>query len=623
MPLSEKEEFELLSLEREKAQASKPAAAAPKDMLPQAAEEEPNPHLVQIGSKLAAPFEKAGQLIDSARGKDKEAIAGAQQRGQAMEALGEAHPLSRITGAGTDVATGALLPALKGTTALGKVLAGVGTGAAQGAAQPVTEGSSVQGETAKQAGKGGILGGGLQTLFNMAPKSLTTPIMKLIEGFGKEKPMPVVPTRAPVGAGAEKATEELQRQRGVAEGTQPPVFGKSELDTTKTEFEGRTKALRDKAFQDTTRIDTKNAGDAIAALVERNPDAKVRAALKEVKDTIERATQSSAKAALPPAGTRMTPQQLKEMQGAGGKLSVEMADEVRQSINRMIEGKGDKALDAHTKDVLAQVRETLLKDAPASYKDYLGTYAKGAKELDRFDPSQTVVGKVTGKENTQAFTGRDAQNALEKAFKSDRPDLHIKQLVESTKHDQAAIDGVRKGFGEWLYPKDGKPLTAPQMAERWNSVKSSVEKSGMFSKEHFEFIDKMVKGIEAQETGKKIAGSVGAVGGLALGLLKVPFGGHMLATSHWGREAMEKMVSREQNRMSDALKLVMDEPTSLILQKPATPANISALEKAMAKLDLDPSFQKTILNELSKKSGEEKIPKRRGNDPLSMRPAGI
>lgn len=423
---------------------------------------------------------------------------------------------------------------------------------------------------------------GLDKLGPMQPIHAPLPLSVPIKGVNRvEDAIPKL-KREP-GKAAEAVTGELQRQRDVMSGKKGVPEGKSKFEVASKDFDERMKPLRDTAFNDKAQMGTSQALAHIQRLEEKNPDAKVRAALKEVKETIKRASAGTKNSALPAAGAKITPADLKRIQGAGDKLSVEMADEVRQSINRMISQKGDAALDAHTKDVLMQVREALMHDAPESYKKYLTEYGKGASELDRFNPDATGLSKMTSTE--PGFNPRaDAQSRLEGIFKGTTKERDLKTLVDSTAHDPKQQQALRQSYTEWLTKSDPQKgeLRGGDLMKRWESTRDAVRKSGLMTKEHADNMDKVVGDLRNASEGGRVAramsGTLGAV--LAPVVGRSPYTGARVAREYVGSAVASRMSAKQMKAVESLVMEIASDPAAAkILAAPPTPQN---MERAKA-----------------------------------------
>lgn len=631
MALSETEELELLTLERERAmaaQAPKPKTQAGPKEIPQAAKddalarvaaEEENPNLVAVGRALSRPIEGIQQAIsnivpatsDTDRENRKKLNEEAAFNARAEKAMSEQHPLTRVVGAGTDVALGAVLPAVKAAQGAGGIArtgAGATTGAIYAGTQPTSGEGSFAKEKAAQVASGAATGGALTGALEAATRGPSF-LRSIVDRFKAKPAAAPAPT-----AKASDTTTELQRQREVMSGREKAkAQGGSEYERMSTDFEERMRPVREAAFSLPDRV---GAGDTLSAIQQFekvNPDAKVRAALKEVRQTVERAVAGSRAAA--PQGARMTAAQYRQMQqGANADdMNVAMADEVRQSINRMIERKGDNALDGHTKDVLAQVRDRLVGGTPQGYKDYLEQYRSGVSELDRFDPQRNVIGKVTADDRAApALQGQDAQMRLEAIFSGKTPTKDLQELMAATAHDPKANAGLRQSFVEWLKPTNqvGK-VDAGAAVNRWNDVKDAVRDARMFAPDHYAAIDSVMTKLHGSDKGAEAAKQTAAAVAWAAGL---PFGRPGSAAMA-ARTAVGRMTGGEKTteQIDAMVTKIMNEPrAAAAAAAPATPENIRRLEEILS---------------ISVPMERNKPQPRKENltrpNPLGMRPGGL
>lgn len=585
MPLSEKEEFELLSLEREKATAQ--------PSVPRGTEEQPyekqaketlastlperisaNP-IVRTLTTAASPIMGIAEKISGALGLGS-GLKDSNQQLKEMQAKGsKALGYGWGQGAASDVSGAVLSPgsaaALKLPAAAGgagRIVQSAGLGGASALAEP--------GSDVVSGAKGAGAGGGLAAIVEGLTKvpGLGRGLMKWLSGT----PAPKAEQPA---EGAAKVAGEMQRQRNVREGVKDTPPGASEMEAEIQNLDATTRPLREAAFAEKTPVDTQGALDHIKMLEANNPDAKVRAALKEARETIGRAAQTTKTANLPAAGARMTPAQLRSMQGQGDNVSVPMLDEVRQSINRQINQKGDQALDAHTKEVLASVRDKMLEGAPQSYHKYLAAERTGRPALDKFDPEQSVLGKLSSSERAaKPLSEGEAQEAIGKALTGSRKDRDLREMVEFTKHNPEAAQGFKVAYGKWLLDKTPQgTVKAKDVVDRWASSKDEMQKSGMFAPEHFAAIDKVMGELTASASTEGARKVIGGTLGFALGGLK----GHPIMGAHAGANTMVNWGNKAtQEKIETLLEKSMSDPAvAKILAGPPTKENLAAVERIM------------------------------------------
>ena len=393
---------------------------------------------------------------------------------------------------------------------------------------------------------------------------------------------------APKAEGSAEATvNELQRQRNVAAGVEKPanLSAQGAHETAVLERDKVTTPLRTAAFRDPARVDAAPVEKLIGELEAKNPDPKVRAALKGVRDVIDNATNASKSAGLPAAGARVTPADLKALQGQAKGMNTAMADEVRQSIKRLIEKTGDGALDGHTKQLLAQVRDKLVEGTSPAYKKYLEEYTRLSKPIEEF----TAAGNATSKVTTDAaafhlLNPADKQTMLTAAFKSDTPGRALAELVRDTKHNPAAAQGVRSAYTEWL--TGAGDATAAQLSKKWKDTREAVKSSGLMTEEHIANIDKAVTDIaDAQHGGSNsIKRGVASVAGFIGGI----FVGHPYVGANLARDTMAG-ASKSQNVEKAVEKAMMaiaaDPAGAKLLASPPTPDAVARVRAMLGSVN--------------------------------------
>lgn len=462
-------------------------------------------------------------------------------------------------------------------------------------------------------GQGGI-GSLLQALGpaeSFGPRA-ATPVGVNVPGVNRMKDTVPALKGAKPAAGAEKAVDELQAQRGMSEGTTPM----RRTDERASAFERAvatrdqaTKPMRDAAFASGERVDSAPVTALIDKLETANPDKKVRAALKEVREVLENATTGAQNKALPPAGARVSPQQLKAMQGQAGHMDVAMADEVRQSIGRLIDQKGDKALDKHTQQLLGQLRDKLVEGTPQSYKQYLQEYSKHSKGIDEFKAAGGVRDKVaTDSAAFHMLSDSDKQGRINTALNGDSPGRALSELVRDTKHNPEAAQGARTAYTQWL--TKGDDVTAKKLMENWDKTRESVKSSGLMIADHVANIDKAMEGIQAAQNAptKSVKTGLASTAGFLVGLATR----HPFVMARAGEELVKGATKTQ--KVDDALNKALmtiaatPEGAAALAAKP-TPANV---EKIRAMLPTD------IAAALAPAAGAQSQRKR--NDPFSMDP---
>lgn len=378
-------------------------------------------------------------------------------------------------------------------SALGRIAQGFGfgglSGLTSGSDKPLSQGAA-------GAATGGTITAAIEGLLKTPGllKAVGPPIMRWLSGTPAEtKPLATGPTTA----GAERVAKELQRQRNVLAGKEPvregPVPPVSSLEDKMLSLEQETKPLREAAFKSGARVSSDDALSMIERLKAQNVDKGVLRSLDEVADTIKDAATKSSNAALPAAGTRMTPAELKQIQRGGGSIDIPKLDEVRQSINRMISAKGDKALDPYTQRLLGEVRDDLVGRSPPEYQEYLKKYAAGERAIDPYREAGSASGKLTTEPGATPIKGGDAQEALNKVFAGDHAERHFSELVRDTAHSKRARADLQEALAKWIMPTDqAGQVNIETAAAHWNKAKEAVKKSGMLKSDHYEAVDKVM-----------------------------------------------------------------------------------------------------------------------------------
>lgn len=573
-----------------------------------------------VGGAMSAPFEAAGQLYEHLAGRGAAADTEAQDRARAMQELYKAsakesaampdvlpgvnpaaavvNRLARVPAGSlattTDVAGGFLLPGLKaakGAGAMGRIAAGGGTGALYSMTQPVTTGGDFTTEKIKQGLKGAAAGG----MMTGAIEGLTR-----VPGAVSRLTAKAPPVERPTGDAAERVTGELQRTRDLMEGKKvsapTPDAPLSKYETAVQDLEKTTKPLRESAFASGATVDMQHPLAVIDKLEKQNVDKKVLAALAEARATIERSIKlagGGAEAVSTKGGHAMPGYVVKD-----GKLvksadvapenvaPIHLADEVRQSLERQIQQRGDAALDDFTKKQLRIVQQAVTakaRQASPDYGKYLDEYARGAKELERFTPGATVLGRITsGEIGARNLSGQDAQDALGTIFSGKTRERDFKDLVEMTGHSPGAQHGLRQSLAEWISKPEPVTLRPDKkaMLTRWEQVRGPAQKSGLITAEHVKSIDAVMDDLRHSMTKASVRKHAATVGGFFAGMpIGHPFMGSHFAQSFasdvgtkGAQASVENMVSSM--AISDAQKAAM-------LAKPNTPENVSAFVNSL------------------------------------------
>lgn len=447
---TENEEFEF-RLRAEKEAATKPTAA-PVDhstaLLPQVAAETENPNLVAVGKSMMAIPEAISEFAGKAGGKKALSPTEMQGRAAAGKALGEEAPLSRIVGAGTDVALGGVLPAAKaaqGAGALGKIAAGAGTGATYGGLQPTAGTGDFATEKAKQATGGAAIGAALTGIIDKIPgvkpwieklfaKSPTAPVAARGEGAGQvasnsQDVSEAIKTKVDrITSGAESRSSHVtseaertaaRRQQGVHDIGQTRVAAEqSKVDAARSAPSGEPTATagefgqtargviggRKTDIEDSIKKATEPA--RLSAYQEKMDMTPVQEAVKKAKASvsdpsamkeIERLLQTTIKNT---GGERAVVQtKLGPMEVKNGKLvpattsnSANM-DIVHDARQRMLD-----LIDKYPNDrkAIMQVVNTLDGKAPQSFRDYLALERTERQKLDPFSSTSGPGARTAG-----------------------------------------------------------------------------------------------------------------------------------------------------------------------------------------------------------------------------------
>lgn len=587
---------------------AKPAApVVPKEPTEAEKLSEAQRRMVAVGHALQKPVEAISQISSNVAGKGKRANQSVASNARAMEDIYRASekdaakrpvlidnpallaPISPVLAAGAwglnkmgnlgargtgtlaEIAQAGTMPTVAARGAIPNILAQTGMGALYGGLNPVVKGDNFAKEKAEQMASGGLLSGALS--------GVMTGISKAIPGIQARMKKPEELPR-PTSEGAARAVDELQAQKQIREGAQPVrnLADQSAYEAAIVERDKITKPLLQAAFKSGQTVDPSASVAMIDSLTAKNPDKTVRAALKEVRDTIERATESGSSMILPAAGARLSVSELKALQGQQGKMSVAMADEVRQSINRLINAKGEKALDKHTKDVLGKVRDQFLENTPESYKKYLSEYARLSKPLDEFGASGATLNKVTA--DPAAFhllTPADKQNLMNAAFKSDTPGRALSELVRDTKHNPEALKGVREAYTDFLTQADPmtKLPTGKGLISRWEDTREAVKSSGLMTKDHIASMDKIMDDLRVADT----KGAAKRAWATTAGWITGSQFGHPIAASHAARElVMGSKKEITQAAMRDAMVKISGNPEAAkIMASPPTVKNLRSM----------------------------------------------
>lgn len=425
------------------------------------------------------------------------------------------------------------------------------------------------------------------------------------------------PKAAPVAAAAKPsaaaAVDELQAQKGVMAGDKVRDLGnQSAYEAALLERDKRATPLRQFAFKMPDRVQTKDLHSLIDKMESSNPDKKVRAALKEVRQTLKNAEDASGKSTLPAAGSKISAADYKKLSGQQGSLSVEQLDEVRQSIGRLLDATGDAKLDSHTAGLLKSISNQLVNAAPENYRAYLQEYSRLSKPLEQFSAAGNARDLVTAdKAAFHMLNEADKQNMLESAFKSDTPGRALGELVRDTKHNPQALASVRQSYADWLTAPDAmsqKP-TAKGLVKRWEDTKAAAKSSGLMTEQHIADMDKIMNDVRSYENKNVVGKAWASTAGFFLGNAI----GHPITGAHLARDLVVKSGKEGANKALDAVMRVASDPNgAALLSAPPTPANIEKI-RVMLPADLA-----AVIIPQAARAQQVRRP-----DPLSMQPAGL
>lgn len=333
------------------------------------------------------------------------------------------------------------------------------------------------------------------------------------------------------GAGATRVLDEMQRARDTVEaGTFPsPGVPRSPVEKAGMGVSDATQKFKDVLGSTKDRIEVAPALDLIEnQLKGKAIDPAVRSALETARTTIKQAIENEG------GGTSVQMIGGRPLVLENGKLvpaptkqpgvGIELADEIRQSLNRQINGRDStgRPLDKFTQELLGKVRDTVVGKTPEPYQKSLTELSGAKKGMEAFDPKASVLGKVTsGEEGAARLAGTDAQLRMESVFTGKTPEAHLKELVALNGHSPEALNGLRTSYTEWLSAPDPK-LRAPKsgdLLKKWDSTRQAVSESGLMTPEHIANVDRVMDDVFKQAKGgtlkKAWASTAGWVAGMA------------------------------------------------------------------------------------------------------------
>lgn len=558
--------------------------------------------LVGVGRSFMKPVEAVQEVYGHLTGDGKASAARARSNTAVMQDIDVASAKDSATRPGganagniqtaTDIATGAMLPGLaiaKIPSLVGKMVGGGLTGMGYGVATNPTAGT---GDFASEKAKQGIFGFGAGAGLTGILGGLSRAIPAIRERFTK------TPEKPQSTEGAERVAGELQRSRDVVEGNAPGVTMRarpSDIDKARFEISQATDKFQQSLKTGTVDLDP--ALKQIDSLLKwKALDAGGRAALTEARNTINRAVENSA-AQTPKiipgssfrGGDMNTAQyrQLLEGKNKGAVVPMELADEVRQTINGIIERKGEQALGEVAQKRLLLVNKALTDAAPNGYRKALADLAIAHRGMNKYAPKETVLGKTTLASDLDRLKGGDAQEAINKALSGDRATRDLKELVDLTKHDPKLSLDLRQAVGNWMNPRKtegGRDITGT--LKRWDDlVQAKIKDSGMFAPDHYAAIENVVKQVrdsKSSESAREVAG--GAIGWiLSSGKL---FGIHHPFMGYAAGKRLAGGLNPGVERNLDILitGAVTDPAVAKLLSGPVTPQTIPALNALAEKI---------------------------------------
>jgi len=538
--------------------------------------------LIAAGSPIAGAMERIERPFGgTAWAERNKQLKGMQERGS--KALGFS-PLSETV---ADIS--------------GSLIGPLGVGAAKLATAPSAAGRIVQGAGVGElselttpgeavTGKGAATGAGLASVIEGAfrlPAGVRAAHGQLT------KPPSAAPAPKPTGEGAERVSGELQRIRA--------AVGKSQLDTPPAgavlsepeqllaERTAATSRLPE-IFAAAKPVDLKNALAAVDQAEQKALHKSMTGPIKEARGVIERAVAKSQPAEAPARMTAAEYRQMLEGNKAAPSLSLEMADEVRQSINAIVSDVRakieDKALAARTAALLTNIQNAVTgsaRKASSEYGKWLDEYGKLSQQLGKFKGQESVLSRTTAAESGAASReGGDAQRKLETIFTGEARERDFKNLMDTVRHDPAQVQSVRQALGEWVTKPD--PMTkipSPKsLVKNWNEVRQSVQKSGLMDARHIKNVDTLIEDIRRAERSGATGRMQATVGGFFAGLSV----GHPFVGSHFAREIGQKVTKKGmEKRIAELMTsgAIADADMAYNLSMRATPQAVSSFAKRL------------------------------------------
>lgn len=433
---------------------------------------------------------------------------------------------------------------------------------------------------------------------------------------------PQIAARPHVGAGAEQAVNELQRQGEVMQAGKvgPTTGAESAVEGAMAKSQGATGQFREILERDTGNYDPAAALSQIDQLMKAEGSTPVRrAALQEVKKEIE-AKLSAAKestASVAPSGRMTAAEYQKFLKGGDSPkgLGLNAVDSIRQTINDIISRKdsGGNRLNKDAEKALYDVRNALLAKTPEGYQKAIAGMAETREAVDQLTPRPY---QAMDAKRFESMTAHDKQVAMESIFSEKMPSVPMAELVRDLKHDATALQGAKNAYTEWLSSVDKSGLPKPNtVADRWHKTRDAVVDAGLIDKAHAANIDKTIRDLEELSAGK-VSSSLAAVAGFAGGTIL----GAPLKYARLARDVNRKFQMRENvGQLEKVYAAIMAEPegAALLAAKP-TPENLKKLS-----VMLPPDMAQTLAPMIARSAQPRDDERKNRPNPLSMRPAGL
>lgn len=452
-------------------------------------------------------------------------------------------------------------------------------------------------------------------LAGAAKPSISLPTRKSVEGE-----IPVPPTPQPPGAGAGRVSGELQRIRGVLGKSQlepPPeavLSAPEQLLSQRTEITNRLPDI----FAEAKPVELKGALAAIEQAELKALSKDMIGPIKEARETIERAISKSRPAGVPERMTAAEYRQMVDGQKAATSLSLEMADEVRQSLGAIISKAHakieDKPLAARTTALLTNIQNALTGSARKSSSEYgkwLDEYGQLSGQLDKFKQPESVLARTTVS-GEAPLSGGDAQRKLESIFTSATRDRDFKNFVDTVTHSPEQVKNLRQAIGEYVAAPNAmtEVPTSESLVGKWKAVRQSVKDSGLMTEEHYNNVDSLIEDIRRASRAGKMGRIRFTLGGFFAGFAF----GHPFMGSHFAREIGQKITnSGMEKRIAELMTsgAIADADMARYLNSPVTPANIERI-RVMLPTDLAAALAPTAARQDLENKRRSQAPARAG-----------